>query len=194
MYTVEVKFDNNENQAKFVSDSFSPSSGADGQPVPMSEPISVNQNFSVSKTLQILVSNVVADDYGNTPAAAYTIVPDNTSYPGKIDSAGDKDVFKLETTNTGITAVRVTGLALGMKPHLRIVAADQTTVLFNANLDPTKEYLLIPLLGLQPGTTVYAELSDQSSTASGGLYEFSSGEKLGSDPFHLLFLPMITLK
>ena len=193
VYTFGVQFDNNAGLAKFVSTAFQPSIGANGQAVPVADPILVGESFAVSKTIQVLVSNVAADDHGNTPAEATAITADNTPHNGRIDHAQDRDVFQFATLESGYTYVRVTNLALGMQPHLRVLGSDQTTVLFDLTRDPAHEgYLFTPLLGVPPGTTVYAEVSDADSGAAGGLYEFSAGAKLASDVRHYdIYLPYV---
>jgi hypothetical protein len=193
IYTIQVAFDNTASTAKFVYTAFAPARGEEG-PVPLPAPVPIAENFMVSKTIQVSVSNVALDDYGDTPGEAYMLSATNVPYPGKIDFAGDKDVFQFATLQNEETYVRITGLALAMDPHLRILAADMTTVLFSASLDPDiSEYLFIPLAGVQPGTTVYAEVSDQTNTAYEGLYEFSVGRKLAGDSFltSYLYLPMV---
>jgi len=193
VYTFGVQFDNNAGLAKFVSTAFQPSIGANGQAVPVADPILVGESLAVSKTIQVLVSNVAADDHGNTPAEATAITADNTPHNGRIDHAQDRDVFQFATLESGYTYVRVTNLALGMQPHLRVLGSDQTTVLFDLTRDPAHEgYLFTPLLGVPPGTTVYAEVSDADGGAAGGLYEFSAGTKLASDVRHYdIYLPYV---
>jgi hypothetical protein len=146
----------------------------------------------LSKTLYVLVSNVTADDHGNAPASARSVAANNEPLAGKIEIAGDKDVFRFTTLDTGTTYVRVNNLSLGMKPKLRVLGPDGTTVLAEARLDASfSVYPFIPLVGAAPGTVVYAEVSEARSTASGGLYELSAGHPLASDagryrPFILL--------
>jgi hypothetical protein len=193
VYTIQVEFDNNAGTAKFVYSAFAPAVGEEG-PVPLSAPIPITETFVVSETIQVSVSNVAMDDYGDTPEDAYMVNTTNASYSGKIDFAGDNDVFQFTTLGNEITYVRVTGLALDLNPHLRILATDMSTVLFDVALNPDiSEYLFIPLEGVQPGTIIYAEVSDQASNAYGGLYEFSVGQKLTGDSFltTYLYLPIV---
>ena len=192
IYTVNVQFDNNNGTGKFVATAFQPSIGANGQPVPLSDPVLVGENFSVSKTIQVLVSNVSSDDCGNTPAAAKDIPADNVSIPGKIDYPGDKDVFRLTTLDSMLTYVRVTSLALGISPRMRVLGPDGMTVLFETSEKMVEiNYLLAPLLKIPPGTTVYVEVSDNSESASGGLYEFSAGSRLPKEFSPYIYLPII---
>lgn len=193
IYTIQVNFDNNANTAAFVSTAFQPSLGPDGQPVPFSEPILANENFSVSKTIQVTVSGVKVDDHPNSISQAEVISADNLSIPGKIDFAGDKDVFQFTTLKNGITYVRVTDLALGMNPHLRILGSDGITVLFETNFDPVySKYTFIPLTGISPETLLYAEVTHASGGSSGGLYEIGVGPRLASDTHqNFLYVPFI---
>lgn len=194
VYTFEVQFENNAGLATFVPISLQPSIGANGQAVPLADPTPIGENFAVSKTMQVEVSNVASDDHGNTLTDATAITANNAPHTGKIDYAADRDVFQFATLESGHTYVRVTNLALGMEPHLRILGPDQSTVLFDITRDPTcVGYLFTPLLGVSPGTTVYAEVSHTNSGAAGGLYEFSAGARVVSDipSCHYIYLPYV---
>jgi len=192
MYSIQVNFDNNNGTAKFVYSSFLPSIGEDG-PVPMPEPDPIGENFNLSKTIWVSVSNVVSDDYGNTPSEATSVVADNKPTSGRIDYVNDKDVFVVKTLSEGTTYVRITNLAFGMKPVIRIIAADKTTILFESYLeDSLGEYLYLPLYNLTTDTTVYVEVADTSNQELGCLYDFSVGKQISSDlPKFSIFIPTI---
>jgi hypothetical protein len=197
VYTIQVDFDNNAGTAKYVHAAFLGAQPPDGF-APMPEPTPVNENFTASKTIQVSVSNVVADDHGNTPDEASVLIADNKPVSGKIDYADDKDLFKVATLDSGITYVRVFSLALGMNPHVRVIGSDKSTVLYETNFNPSLgDYLFIAVKNVLPGTTVYVEVSDISSTATGGLYEISSGKGYNSELVSYvfpwpMFLPAIT--
>ncbi len=198
VYAVQVNFDNADGKAKLVYDSVSPSQGPDG-PVPMPEPQPIAENFTVSKTIQISVTNVKDDDFPNTPADADTnLFPaNNVPISGKIDVAGDKDVFKIQALGSGPTYVRITNCALGMNPHIRIIGSDKTTILYDILFDPTRDdYFYLALHKVTPGSMFYVEVSDTLNTATGGLYDFSAGEMLVSEAQNRfpwsMFLPAIT--
>ena len=133
VYAVTVQFDNSGGSAMFVATRFEPSLGANGQVVPMPGPTLVGENFAVSSTLLLTVSNVLTDDYGNTPSTAQAMTADNKRWPGKIDYGSDNDVFGFTTLVSTTTYVRIANLALGMTPRLRLIAADQTTVLWDSS-------------------------------------------------------------
>lgn len=193
IYTVQAQFNNNSYQAKYVANAFQPAHDANGTSLALPEPEPVNENFNISKSIEIVVSNIAADDHEDTPASASTVAANNRVTQGKIDRASDKDVFQFETLNEGITFVRITGLALDMNPRLRILASDRWTVLRDVTLDDiAHDYLSIPLPGIPAGTTVYAEVSHQDGLAIGGLYELSVGERLASDAyFGQVFIPIV---
>jgi hypothetical protein len=193
-YTFTVQFDNDSGQAAFAPIGMQPSPGEDGLGVLLPDPTPVGENFSLSKTIQVVVSGVADDDHGNTPAEATAIAADNAPHNGKVDYAGDRDVFELTTLANETTYLRVTNLALGTEPHLRVLGPDQSTVLIDLTRDPTcNSYLFTPLLGVPPETTVYAEVSDADGGAQGGLYELSAGPSLASDvDCHVqIYLPLV---
>lgn len=196
-FVVTVNFDNNDGSAKYVYTSFAPAIGEDG-PVPMPDPVPITENFSVSTSIQISVSGVIPDDHGNTPSESTITATDNEPVPGRIDYAGDKDVFQFEILNTETIIVRITNLALGMNPKIRVIGPDQSTVLFESDLnDSPGDYLQLPLVDVPAGITVYVEVFDVSTEASGGLYDFSAGQIIISDhdpsddSEHFIFLPII---
>ena len=191
VYTIQADFDNDDGTAAFVFSSFAPSIGIDG-PVPLPDPIPISENFSLSKVVQVSVSNVIPDDHGNEPVDATALAANNVPLAGKIDYNEDKDVFQFRTLEGAVTYVRVNNLALGMNPRMRVIGADKTTVLFDVDLDSTEDaYLNIPLFGYR-NTELFVELSDTSSTASGGLYEVSAGQRLASDSGKSqLLLPLV---
>jgi len=195
IYKVTVQFDNNAGQGQFVATSFQPSTDVNGEAVPLRAPVPTSDSFTLAKTIQIAVGNVVPDDHGDTAATASLVIANNIPVSGKIDRVGDIDVFRFTTLKNERTYVRITNTALGMRPRLRVFSSDGTTVLFEAAYDPTySEYLFIPLSGIPPETVAYAEVSDTLGTASGGLYELSAGAKLASDvPYrYYVYLPYLT--
>ena len=68
--------------------------------------------------------------------------------PGKIDYQSDVDFFQIVPANSGELVIRVSNLASGMDPRMRIFASDTTTVLGDVNLtnSPSENgYLYIPI-------------------------------------------------
>lgn len=185
IHTVQVQFDNHARKAVFVTSAYEPSAGVNGEFVPMPSPNPYATDFVINDTLEVLVTNVSTDDHGNVPSTARSMVANNEPMAGKIEKAGDKDVFRLQTLPDRTTYVRVTNLALGMNPRIRVLDSDGKTVLFERRHDANiSTYPFIPLFGVEPGSIVYVEVSQAAGTASGGLYEFSAGQKLSSDEEH----------
>ena len=129
------------------------------------------------------MSNVAADDHGDTPAAATDLSNANQSVAGRIDFAGDKDVFAFRPLDGLRTIVRITDRALGIKPVLRVLAQDGQTVLFEGDLASSdQDFVYAVLENRSAGTTLYAEVRDEDAGAVGGLYEISVGAAVASDP------------
>jgi hypothetical protein len=176
VYDISVTFDNNSSNGKFTDI---------GLPDGTHQLTPVGENLVRSASTQITVSGVVADDHGNTPATATNLPLDNTPVAGRIDYSGDVDVFRL-TNAAGLPVsvnVRVTDLALGMDPRLRILNADGS-VRLTADLSTPGAvapagYLSVPVT-IAAGGTVYAEVSQRGATV-GGLYDISAGAAVGNE-------------
>ncbi|MDX1665113.1 MAG: choice-of-anchor X domain-containing protein [Candidatus Promineifilaceae bacterium] len=193
IYEIQTLFDITANESMLVPTAFMPATGLNGA-VPMPEPVVITQSMQLAHNLLVSTSNVVPDDHGDTPGEATPVAANNVPVPGKIETAGDRDVFAVTTPSAGTTFVRVSNLALGMTPRIRVYDADGSTLLFEEELSPVSQtYLARALDGVAPGTTVYVEVTDVARTASGGLYEFSAGAPLGGEAAQgqLLFLPII---
>lgn len=193
IYEVETVFYVLANESQLVPTAFAPAAGPNGA-VPYAAPQVITESITMTDTLQIAVSNVVDDDHGDIPDEATPTTTDNMNVSGKIEVAGDADVFSMTTTVTGTTYVRVSNLALNMTPHVRVFGPDGTTVLFEQAFDSQEnDYLSLPLQNVDPGTIVFVEVTDVSPTASGGLYQISAGPQLVGDdtPGWSTYLPVI---
>ena len=188
LYNINVTFDNHRLNGKLVAYGFQMSTDSNGNSVTYPFPEQVTDDLVVSKSLLISVGNVVSDDHGNTPDLATTVTSDDTPISGKIDYLGDADVFKIITLPTGSTFVRVTNLAFGISPHMRILGADKQTVLYELDLPSIGEgnYLNLELTQVPPGTIVYAEVTNKVGNF-GGLYRLSVGTQLASDTVNMCF-------
>jgi len=192
LYKINVNFDNNTGTAMFVKSAFLPSLMPDGTAAPLSDPIPVEENYNITKTLLLSVSNVQDDDHGNTSLEATSLSSDNIATNGKIDYINDIDAFSLRTLSSGITTIRINGLAFGTKPHVIILSGDESTVLFEGNW-PTpscNDYISVILSPSLADTDVFIFISDQYSN-EGGLYEISAGSQLLSDKSSCIQLPLI---
>lgn len=181
-YNVTVQFDNSAGTAQLTERSYQPSVGPDGKAVPLSNPIPIPDAFERFARIQVVVANVRPDDHGNSPQDATFLNASNADMPGKIDYGGDVDVFRIDLSAPGEVSVRVTNLALGMDPRLRLIADDMTTVLADIDLSSSASSLgyLNSLHPMPSGGTVYAEVSHRTG-GSGGLYDISAGNRIGGD-------------
>jgi len=181
-YMITAQFDNREGTAQLTYVGQQPAAGPNGEEVPFPPPVPITEPFQRFAQLQVNVLGTKVDDHGNTPADATPLPTDNSDIAGRIDRTGDVDLFQLQPEMAGQLVVRVSGLALGMDPRLRLLAANGTTVLAEGDLTSHPSVLGYLLLtqAVAAGDTLYAEVS-QRGGASGGLYTISAGEQLSSD-------------
>lgn len=181
-YTITAQFDNRLGTAHLTYVGQQPAAGENGEQVPFPPPVPIAEPFERFAQLQVNVLGTQSDDHGNTPDAATALPTDNTDMAGRIDRSGDIDLFRLQPKTAGELVVRVSGLALGMDPRLRLLAANGATVLAEGDLTshPSALGYLLLTQKVAAGDTLYAEVS-QRGGASGGLYAISAGEQITSD-------------
>lgn len=181
-HNITVAFNNSAGTAALTPLSYAPSIGPDGKMVPLPPPIPIRDPFERFARTQVTVVNVRPDDHGNTPRDATPLAASNADIPGKMDYQDDVDVFRIVVRDPGDLSVRVSNLALGMNPRLRLIAADRVTVLADADLAKGasgRGYLAL-VRAVSAGDTVYAEVSHRSGDA-GGVYDFSAGAVIPGD-------------
>ncbi len=190
-YEVSVDFSNKSGNAFFTVKSFLDSNPAYHAPYP------VAQDMQAEAFTIVTISGYKNDDHGDFPELATFLAPDNTRYAGRIDRAGDLDVFRFDLPATGALMLRVSELALDMQPRIRVFEADGLTVLGEYEMAPDAEtYFLVELVG-DPGEPIFVEIHDKDVGASGGLYKISAGEALPNevdDPGDLdglIYLPIV---
>jgi len=178
-YAVKVIFDNVAGTAESTQDASEHTPDSDGN-INYPAPVPITETFTASAFTNLLISGVKADDYGDTTATATMLPLDNSSLAGQIDRANDVDMFQIVPTATGQIALRVSNLALGMKPQVRVFKADGTTVLMEGNLTTNAHangYLLLNL-SAQANQKLYVTVSHTEATATQGLYDISAGAPL----------------
>lgn len=178
-YTINVQFDNSANTAEETNRgvAFAPGDGETDIP----DPKPVGENFMRVAQIRVQITGVRADDHGDTPQAATQLFADNTDISGRIDRAGDKDVFGIPAPSDGQVAVRISSLALDMLPRLRLFAADGSTVLKEVEFVPDKQEYLYTLQSVKAGDMLYAEVSQLDETAPSGRYAISAGPALSQE-------------
>ena len=181
-YLIKVMVHNAALTAQFTMEGAAPALSATTEgtipPLPVFPPIT--ENFTRTASMQLIVSGVVSDDHPDT-APGTLVSPDNSDVPGRIEISGDVDVFTVDTSGFEYLTFRVTGLALGMEPRLRILAENGTTEIVGATVDQLvhgEAYLAleVPVNGNE---YLHAEVSHQ--TGGTGMYQFSAGNRILSD-------------
>ncbi|MFQ3630710.1 carboxypeptidase regulatory-like domain-containing protein, partial [Roseiflexus sp.] len=153
-------------------------------PQPVTDPFVVNAQIIVS------VSGVQNDDHGDNTSNASILTANNQSQWGRIERPGDRDLFQITAPNDMLLVVRVTNLAMGMEPKLRLLAADGQTELASVTGNTvTRQYPFITYR-LTSGSTLYAEVSHQNPSASQAVYQISAGAPVISDQWQL-YLPLV---
>jgi hypothetical protein len=109
-------------------------------------------------------------------------MPNNGDVPGRIEVPGDVDVFTVPTADLDHLIFRVTGVALGMEPRLRILQEDGATEIVAATIDDL--ICGAPYLALEVQVNGNANLHAEVSHAMDGtgFYQFSAGKRIFSDP------------
>jgi len=183
IHSISVSFNNADGKALFVDTAFLPARPPGDVPYVPQPPQPVGEDFSFTQNLQVVVSNLVADDHGNTLDAATSLPNNNAALPSRIDYAGDEDLFQVTALDGGATYVRITNRGLNMQPYMRILAADGVTRLFAGTVeDSGGPYLYQRVEGVPAGTPFYVIVADVNASAAAGLYSISAGSPLASDP------------
>lgn len=185
IHKIEVMVDNSALTAQFTIEGFQPvqvPSATEGGETPSPPPLPpIVENFTRTASMQVLVSGVVSDDHPNAPPGT-PVTPDNNDTPGRIEVSTDIDFFTVPTTGFTSLTFRVTGLALGMEPKLKIFKQDGVTLILSATIDQLVDdasylALSIPVNG---EAELHAEVSH--ANAGTGTYQFSVGQRIFSDP------------
>lgn len=189
-YTLSVAFDNESGRAEYAQNGISYSMGPNGETyIPTHRPVVDDFYQTASATVQ--VSGVQADDHGDTPAEATLLPLDNIDLPGRLDQAGDMDLFRVQPQQAGRVAVRISGLSNGMKPRIRILGADGQAVLQAFDFVPGEGRYFYTFVDTRAGEPFYVQVLEPSASASGGLYAISAGQPLQNELINTVFLPMV---
>jgi calcium-activated chloride channel regulator 3/4 len=182
VHTVLVQFSNSAGTAEMTPYGLAFFPGPEGEVLPAPDPVPIGEDFERFMRLQVDVQGMQPDDHGNTTADATVIWSDNQDTPGRIDYQGDVDVFELTSGSPGELIIRVTDLALGMEPRLRVLAADGVNVLADVDLETSAtlwDYVYLPI-EVAAGDILFAEVSNRDG-AGQGYYNISVGRRLFSD-------------
>ncbi|MDX1415909.1 MAG: choice-of-anchor X domain-containing protein [Candidatus Promineifilaceae bacterium] len=183
MYRIAVSFDNDAGNAAYTEQGLA--DGGNGL-----EP--VGENFHRGATLFIEVENHMGDDHGDAPVTATPLEPDNVDIPGRIDFAGDEDLFMITPIQDGQLVVRVTGLGQEMEPRMRVLEEDCSTLIEEVEYVPGSGVYPFTLLEVIADVPICIEVSHIDPNATRGLYYVSSGAVLESEKENnTLYLPIL---
>jgi hypothetical protein len=191
-YAITVSYDNLAGAATFTDAGYLFSLGPNGETY-VSSSLPVGESFSANASITVRVNDVQSDDHGDNPGTATLINGDNSGLFGRIDHPGDVDVFKLIPTENSDLILRVTDLANGMRPDVRLLASDQVTVLDVAPYDPARiGYIYLAHSGIS-GQPVYLEIHQMDPDTAAGIYKVSAGLRLDfyTEAIKKVFLPML---
>jgi len=184
MYEITVTMNNSAGLAVLTYNGLQPSADINGNGPGQLPDEPVTENFSRSAYLQVTVEGLQADDHGNNAGTSTQLNTESVDVPGKIDYAGDLDMFSLDVPSGMDTlVVRVTDHALGMESRLRIFSSDGVIVIAEKTLAPASlgiEYVLVKI-DVNEGDRLYAEVSHVNTTANTGTYNISAGTLLASE-------------
>lgn len=179
-YSVFVAFDNTSGTAEFTQASYEHVPGPDGETdYPDGAP--VGESFRVTATTDITVTQVRADDHGNTAAVATSLRVNNMPLTGRIDYAEDLDMFEVIPQATERLVLRVDNLAFGMQPGIRLIARDGTTVFDKFEFTPRAGEYFFTELEARANDAFYVGIYHLDETASDGVYDVSVGRALKND-------------
>jgi hypothetical protein len=190
LHQVSVTFTNASGQAEWTYRRRHYTPGPNGETYDPS-PTPVGEAFSQTAAVDLTISGFVAGSEGQVEPIPVTA--DNSNYPGLIDSAGDVDSFTFTAGAGGPLVVRVTDLALGMQPRIRLYRGAPPALAgeFAPNLQGDAYFLTRIEAGA--GENFLVEVEDQDPAASGGLFNLSVGPAL-ADPNEAgsrLYLPFV---
>jgi hypothetical protein len=180
-YQFTVIANNNAGTARMTYAGVQPSANVQGTMAAPPADQTVTEQFQRQANLQVQVSGVVSDDYGNNADSATWLSTTNTNMPGRIDYAGDVDFFQLDVPyGMDSVVVRVSNLASGIQPVLKIYDDTGTNLLGQGDLSTSASpagYVVLEVKHVS-GVTLYAAVS---STTTNGTYDISAGPALVSD-------------
>lgn len=188
VHSVSVAVDNASGNAQTTAQGIAVSVAEDGT-VTVPPPVAISENFARASSNTTVVASWSFDDHTNdplVPVSCTALTDDNVKVPGRIDSAGDVDCFFFTPTSTSDDLVgRITKLAGGMEPTIKIYNADGSTLLLEVALgdsenDAVGTVATIPASALDAaGHVVTVEHGDPA--AAKGSYEVSVGAAQISD-------------
>jgi hypothetical protein len=186
-FGVTARFTNDNDTAAFTYIGLGMAPGDEDATIP-SEPGKVGENFVRIQQTQVRVVGLRDDDHGETARDATHLFTGETPVAGRIDAAGDKDLFHVIAPEDGTLRIQINSLLNGMEPQVRLLASDGLTVVETATAqDETLELSQ----SVRAGDTFYIEVAHQDRTATQGNYVINAGVPPANSAGGAVFLPFI---
>ncbi|MCB0151957.1 MAG: hypothetical protein KDE01_30410, partial [Caldilineaceae bacterium] len=199
-YDVTVIFDNIAGAAFYtqagMADALDPSTSP------------VGDDFDRFAEIAILVDDYAGDDHGASDSDASDLLGDNSDLPGRIDTAGDVDRFRIASPEalpdlprdavfaaaanaaTERYILRLTHFAFGMDAIVRVTTSSGTKEYATGQL-AYDAYWTLPL-DLAPGEVVTVDVLHKNGQSAAGQYDISFGKPLlGESAGATLYLPHV---
>jgi len=183
LYSIDIDADNFSGTASLTFDDHGlrpPPGGSDSHE---HEDDPIEEFFQREASMQLQVTGTRADDHGNSYSSATSVVADNSDTPGRIETLSDVDFFSFTVPPGEFRLnVRVSGLAGGIAPRLRVFDTNGITLLregTSENATGPGGYVNLRFGVVAAGTTYYASVSNDATV--GGLYQFSAGPDIKAD-------------
>lgn len=170
-------FDNQAGLAEFTEESMEHAPGPNGE-TDYPAPRPVGEAFFAVANAVITIGDVRADDHGNVAAEATSLKTDNVDVTGRIDYAGDVDVFEVVPTANGKLTLRLSGFAFEMAPRVQILRADSVTAVKTFEFTPENNAYFFASLRGKANEAFYVAVQHLDPNAVGGLYDISIGPAL----------------
>ena len=145
----------------------------------------VGESFERKGSVQIFLLDGDNDNHSNTTAGATPLLDDNSDIGGRIDFAGDVDVFQIiNPDTTQDLSIRVFNMALGMLPNLVVTKASDGTELANGDISTLQSengYLVANIAQEDLSGGVFIAISHTDANAQKGNFVVSAGPAISSD-------------
>jgi hypothetical protein len=186
-YQVTVNFDNASGNAVFTH------IGLEDTPQELGDP--VGENFTANASTTITISGFAADDHSDQSQSATSLLSDNMAKLGRVDRAGDVDMFEGTLLGDGLQVFRLSSFALGMQPRIRFWDTSSGALLGDFTFTPDPGYYYIFYITGDAGASFYAGISHSNANATTGMYKVSfglplTGELINND----IYLPLALRK
>ena len=179
VHDVTILFTNSRGDAWITQDAYHHTPGPNGEYY-VSKPIPVSEPFTVTANAPILITDFDPDDHGSGPTSATLLSTDNIDIDGRIDTPSDRDLFRIDTNSAGELTLRVSNFTAGMKPRIRLLDTDATTVREEFTYTPTQSAYFFTPLTLAANETVYIEVSNANPSDQPEYYSISVGPAIDS--------------